>query len=259
VSRLLVEVNATGQTTARPRLSWLAREPVRTLFVQEKAAWSYERAANAPQRIAPLPELPTALAGFNVRLVLSGTLTHQLVVSDPALPIQDTEAMLAWARHQFVHYHGPAAQRWPLAAWQNRAQRGVSAAHGIDLDALLRAAESQRVHLRAVQPWWAVALQAATLEAPTLALAERAELWLVEGPQVTRLVCGSGRLLQIERHWLEQANVTALGALVADHGGDTTARWLLGYGIDETGIGELPLRRLGSLGADHPLARWVGS
>jgi hypothetical protein len=228
------------------------------LFLQADTAWSFVRGDDSARQFAPRSDWLAAHADRSVRVVLSGTLTHQIVVSDPALPIEDTQSLLSWARHQFVHYHGPSAERWTLAPWVTRSQRGASAAHGIDLDALVRVAEAQRVRVRAVQPWWAVALQAATVEAPTLALAPEAELWLVEAMHVTRVVCHAGRIEKIEQHWLERADAAELATLMRSCGSGVRARWVLGYGLEANGLETLPARRLGRLDASHPAPRWLG-
>lgn len=260
MSLSLADPKASASKTAlSPLRRWLgAREPTRTVFLSADAAWSGARGEAEAQRFGGHADWLAAHADGNVRLVLSGTLTHQLVVTDPTLPLEDNETLLAWARHQFVHYHGPAAEHWVLAPWLTQSQRGASAAHGVDLDTLLRNAEAQRVRLRAVQPWWAVALQAATLEAPTLALAERAELWLVEGAHVTRVRCTAGRLAQVEQHWLERADTRALAVLLAALGADGPPPWVLGYGLVDAATDGLPARCLGTLGGEHPAPRWLG-
>lgn len=250
-----------GSVTAGKRRWWpsIARDPVLTLFLQEQAAWGYGPGDDAGRRFGSSDAWLDDHAGCKVRLVLSTALTHQLVVSDPALPLDDVDALLAWARHQFVHYHGAAAQNWPLSAWLSGGQRGASAAHGLDLDALVRRAGGQGVQVRSVQPWWAVALQAATLEAPTLALADPAELWIVEGRRVMRLRCGSGRVRQIEQHWLAHAEPAALAALIAGAGIAPQSSWLLGYGIAPGAAEVHGLRCLGTLHDDHPAPRWLGA
>lgn len=230
-----------------------------TLFVTEGRLWCY--AGSGAQAVAS-PGIEPWLAanpGANARIVLSGALTHQLVVSDPSLPVSDAEALLAWARHQFVHYHGPAAQRWPLSVWLSAGQRGASAAYGLDLDAVLRLAGEGGVRVRAVQPWWAVALQAATREAPNLALADRAELWIVEGQRVTRVLCGQGRVRQIEQHWLASASKAALAACLAECEVPPHTTWVLGYGLQPGEHGPLGARLLGELQAEYPAPAWLGT
>lgn len=261
MSRSLLESKA-SETGPSPLRRWLrvaGREPVRTVFLQSARAWSYERGRELAQCFEPAGEWLAAHAGGNVRLVLSGALTHQLVVSDPMLPIESSEALLEWARHQFVHYHGPAAQQWTLSSWADGQRRCASAAHGIDLDSLVRQAVAHDVRVRAAQPWWAVALQAATHAAPTLALAERAELWLVEGRQVTRVVCGQGRVLQIDQHWLARADSLALAGLMRECGPLCQSSWVLGYGLVDSDENALGVRCLGLLSGEHPAARWLGA
>lgn len=260
MSRSLPETNPSDAARPPLRRWWplAGRDPVRTLFLQSGKTWSYERGSEQARCFEPAGDWLSAHADGNVRLVLSGALTCQMVVSDPLLPSESSEALLEWARHQFVHYHGPAAQRWTLSTWADGPRRCASAAHGIDLDALERAASAHGVRVRAAQPWWAVALQSATREAPTLALAERAELWLVEGTQVTRVVCGQGRVLQIDQHWLERADVRALADLMRGCGSACQASWVLGYGLADSGDEALGVRRLGTLSGERPAARWLG-
>lgn len=234
------------------------RPPACTLFVTEASVWSYAGGDAQAETSPGLEPWLAANPGSNARIVLSGALTHQLVVSDPSLPIADAEALLAWARHQFVHYHGPDAQRWPLSVWLSAGQRGASAAHGIDLDAVLRSAADRGVRVRAVQPWWAVALQAATLEAPTLALADRAELWIVEGQRITRVMCGQGRVRQIEQHWISSASKVALAARLAECEVPPQTTWVLGYGLQPGEHGPLAARLLGELQVEHPAPAWLG-
>ncbi|WP_341893281.1 hypothetical protein [Variovorax sp. YR752] len=244
-----------------PRRRWFptAREPVLTLFLQEHAAWGYAPGDQTARRYASSDAWLLDHAGCRLRLVLSTALTHQLVVNDPALPLEDMEALLAWARHQFVHYHGAAAQHWPVSAWLNGEQRGASAVHGIDLDALVRRAGASGVQVRSVQPWWAVALQAATLQAPTLALAEAAELWIVEGARVTRVRCGRGRVRQIEQHWLVQPEPAELATLIAGAGVPAQSCWLLGYGLRPGDVDVHGVRVLGALHEEHPAPHWLGA
>lgn len=246
---------------ARRRRWWpsAAREPVLTLFLQGHAAWAYGPGDEAGRRYASSDAWLVDHAGCKVRLVLSTALTHQLVANDPALPLEDIEALLAWARHQFVHYHGAAAQQWPLSAWLNGEQRGASAVHGIDLDALVRRAGASGVRVRSVQPWWAVALQTATLQAPALAVADPAELWIVEGARATRVRCGRGRVRQIEQHWLAQPEPAELAALMTGAGVPPRSCWVLGYGLRPGDVAVPGVRVLGVLHEEHPAPHWLGA
>ncbi|MDE2081235.1 MAG: hypothetical protein KGI90_07775 [Burkholderiales bacterium] len=229
------------------------------VFLQPDAAWRYGGPEAIPERIMPVSDWAATLAGSSVRLVLSGALTQQILVEDPATPLADEEAVRGWGRHQFIHYHGRPAEQWALAAWHDASQRGVAAVSGIDLGALRREAEQHRIVLRAIQPWWAVALHAAGAEVPALMLAPAAELWLVEGAQVTRLRSGLGRLTGIEQHWLDRADVRALADLLGSLQVDGAQAWVHGYGLDENGVEALPARRLGSLSGSRPAPRWLGT
>lgn len=235
-----------------------ARAPLRTVFLQADAAWSYAAADDAaPHRFEPATLWVAAHADERVRLVLSGALTHQLVVNDAALPLADADAVVAWARHQFVHYHGAAAQHWAIAPWHQAGQRGASASHGLDVAATLRAAQEHAVKVQAVQPWWAMALRAATRDAPGLTVQGRAELWLVEALQATRVVCVAGRVASIEQHWLAAADEAALAAALATVGSDAATAHVLGYGLAPTAGRGLAAQRLGGLCDAWPAARWV--
>lgn len=248
-------------TAANGRRWWppVSRAPVLTLFLQEQSAWGYGPGDEAGRRFGSGDAWLDDHAGCRVRLVLSGALTHQLVVGDESLPLDDDESLLAWARHQFVHYHGAGAQHWPLSVWRTGRQRGASAVHGIDLDRLVRRAGAAGVQLRSVQPWWALALQAATRETPAFAQADAAELWVVEGCRVLRLRCGGGRLTQFEQHWLAQPEPAALAALIAGAGGAAQGSWVLGYGLAAGPLDVPGLHRLGVLYDDHPAPRWLGA
>ncbi len=258
MSRSTADPHPTSAPEAARRRRWsLPRAAVRTVFLQPEAAWSYGADDEAPQRIEPAADWPAHHAGANVRLVLGGALTHQLVLTDASLPIDDPDALVKWARHQFVHYHGKAAQAWPLAPWMAPGQRGVSAAHGVDLEATRRDLAEHGVHLRAMQPWWAVALQAATRTTPTLALAAHAELWLIEGGLVTRVLCASGAVVGVEPHWLERRDAAALATLIARLCSSDRAPWVLGYGLASDGVHALAARRLGHLGGESPTQQWL--
>jgi hypothetical protein len=248
---------ATGLARQVSRLLRRGHGPASTLFVQPDAAWAWPADGGPARRFAQAGDALAAHPGGSVRVVLSGLLTHQLVAPDPSLPLADAQAVMAWARHQVVHYHGAAAQAWAIAPWHHGTQRGAAALHGVDLPALTDAAARHDVRLRAVQPWWTVALHALTRESPTVALAERAELWLIEGLHATRVLCAAGTVLDIEQHWLERADPAALLALLASRAAPAPACWLLGYGL----LGDAPMppsvRCPASLAGEHPAARWL--
>jgi hypothetical protein len=140
--------------------------------------------------------------GTAVELVVSARALHELVV-EPGLPLADLDAVQAYAQQQFAHYFGAAAQRFAIAPWKLGDAAGASALHGLDLAAL----RSERVHVAAVRPVWAV--------------------WLASLPAGTR--AGSGRAVWHEGEvavviQLDRGRVTALQPrrinALADLGGD---------------------------------------
>lgn len=140
--------------------------------------------------------------GTAVELVVSARALHELVV-EPGLPLADLDAVQAYAQQQFAHYFGAAAQRFAIAPWQLGDAAGASALHGLDLAAL----RSERVHVAAVRPAWAV--------------------WLASLPAATR--AGSGRavwhegdvavVIQLDRGRVTGLQSRRVGTL-ADLGGE---------------------------------------
>lgn len=92
-----------------------------------------------------------AHAGTRVALLAGADRMHSLRVSDD-LPLADDDALLGYARLQFTHYFGPAAQSWPLAAWP----RGVCAWTEGDLATLQATAAAHRVRITSLRPTWAL-------------------------------------------------------------------------------------------------------
>ncbi|MFG6414200.1 hypothetical protein ACG02S_09845 [Roseateles sp. DC23W] len=140
--------------------------------------------------------------GSAVELVVSARALHELAV-EPGLPLADLDAVQAYAQQQFAHYFGATAQRFAIAPWKSGDAAGASALHGMDLAAL----RSERVHVAAVRPAWAV--------------------WLASLPAATR--AGSGRAVWHEGEvavvvQLDRGRVTALQSrrvnTLADLGGD---------------------------------------
>lgn len=236
-----------------------ARAPARTVLLQAAQAWSYAPDAFSPIAFVDFEAWCAAHAGSSVRVVLSSALTHQLV-ADPQLPLEDSEAVLAWARHQFVHYHGAAAQRWALAPWCDGPQRGAIALHALELDTLLQSAARHRVGIRAIEPWWSVALRVATRRAPVLASGEPAELWLVEGVRLTRVLCADRRVQGVEQRWLDAADEPALARLIAELCDPEHPPWVLGCGLASDAARPLVAARvLGGLEAGCPAPEWVAA
>lgn len=133
--------------------------------------------------------------GTALDVVVSARLLHELVC-EPGLPLADDAALQAYARQQFAHYFGAAAQRWPLATWTFNEQRGASALHGLDWAALSAAAETGGVHLKRVRPAWAAALHTLAAEEPVWRHAPLATLAWVEGLTLTLVQPNAGTVRQ---------------------------------------------------------------
>jgi hypothetical protein len=232
------------------------RREVHTLFVQPDAVWQLGQ-GRQPQAYASVSEWCRANAGEALRVVVSGHLMHHLCANDAALPLHRAEDVASWARHQWLHYHGAVAQQWPLAVWCEGSERGASALHGLDLPALQQAAQAHQVSLRAVDPWWSVALRAVAAQRPAWGQGERAALWLVEGALCTVVEVAGGRLQGLRTRWLEEASPAGLGRLLAGEGegeGLLPGDWVLGYGLQGSQALAEPLRlaTLGRLDGLHP-------
>ncbi len=251
------------------------RSAVHTLFVQAGgvSAWGPAARAEAGASHAhstlhmSAAEWCAAHPGQAANVVVSGHLLFSLHV-DAALRLADATALRTYAQQQFSHYHGTPAQAWPLAVWPGAHQRVACALHGIDLPALRAHAEAHDVHLRCMLPAWAVALQSARHQVPTLARA-RCAVVLVEGTLVTWMALHGGALVGLRERFLDTPTTAALAALLADLTAEFSPLGLLeqqpvvlGYGltdalatrIDETA---LPFQTLGSLADATPARHWV--
>ena len=166
--------------------------------------------------------------GAPARLCVSAHLLHGLVV-DPTLALglalADDTALRGYARQQFSHYHGDAAQGWPLATWalgsgSTRSTRsnlslGACALHSLDLDALRASAARHGVRLRSVAPVALAGLASLTRQQPSFAHAGRRALALVEGRLLTWLLVDGGRIVGWQQRFLEAPNSAALAQLLA--------------------------------------------
>lgn len=241
------------------------------LFVEEQQVWHWEarRAAAGPAKsdkvVTVTPRRFDSVsawcgehAGTDARLVLSGRLTHHVVIQDQALPLHDELEIGGYARHQLVHYHGGAAQHWPLAVWNDGLQRGTCALHGLDLSALMHEAARCGVRLRCIEPAWAAALRFALRRDPSLADPARAAVALVEGTHVGWLVCERGVLISIRQRVLDAPTQAALAALLDDlrhEDGELPSVHVLGFGIAADALPGTHL--LGTLRATHPALEWL--
>lgn len=193
--------------------------------------------------------------GAACTLWLSGALLHELVC-DPALPLPDEAALLAYAAPLFVHYHGPAASDWALAPWRAGGEKGVSALHGVALTALQADARAAGVHVRAVRPWWSRLLPLALRQQPALAAAASARLLIVEGRHVTSIGLSQGDVVTLQQRLLAHTGASALAALIDEQpaGGPCAA---LGHGFDAA-AGSLPgLSLIEPLDRPSPPPLWL--
>jgi len=152
-----------------------------------------------------------AHAGARVALLAGPDRMHSLLVPED-LPLADDDALLGYARLQFTHYFGPAAQQWPLAAWP----RGACA-WADDLGALQAVAAAHRVRIVSLRPSW------------TMAPADDGDTAVIDGDMLTLLRWRQGRLVELQqRHAddellqeLQGARITHGKDLLADPGGQT--------------------------------------
>lgn len=183
---------------------------------------------------------------------IAGTELHQLVCA-AGVPLAGPAAVAAYARQLFTHYHGMAAQAWPLATWHGPAGRGASVAQGPRVDEWLAAVPG-----RGLRPVWMAALRWAMRQAPELAGRAEARLLLVEGALTTSITLRRGRCADVRTARLPNPTASALvQALQAERSRSSAYDAVLGYGL----AGELPrldgTRVLGSLTAAGPPAEWL--
>lgn len=254
------------------------RAPQRSVCLQAGGVLSWDvakRAAGEPPATARLAEFDhfdawcTANEGCDARLFVSGHLLHSLWI-DPALKLADEEAVRAYARQQFAHYHGAPARQWPLAVWAEGAQAGACALHALDLDALRASAARHGVRLRSVAPLWSAGLGSLTARVPAFADAGPRALALVEGTLVTWLLADAGRVLALQQRFLDAPQVEALAALLgrltAEGGLMVDLPVVVGWGLHDAETSAEPSTELtsrlrahvvGSLAGSGPAADWV--
>ena len=268
-------------------LSW--RGPPHALWLGRNGLWDYGarpgwRRPAAPALTVPTPDAVTPLAvtplvrtppapvphasfdawcqahpGAACELAVSSWLVHELLL-DAALPLADDPARLVYARGLLQHYHGDEAAEWPLAAWQVAGRHGVSALHGLRLTALQHSARQAGVALRAVRPWWSLALALARpLVMPTAlaASASPAALWrllVVDGSLVTQIDLVHGTLDRLQNRFLDAAEGPALQALVDD--APALACHALGHGLVAPVVLPQGLVALAPLDGPAPAALW---
>jgi hypothetical protein len=124
-----------------------------------------------------------AHAGARVELLVGAECLHSLLV--PAdLPLADEAALLGYARLQFTHYFGPAAQQWPLAAWDG----GACALTDSELQ---NTATAHRVRITSLRPSW------------TLAPVQEGDTALIDGAMLTWLRRREGRLVDLQQRHVD--------------------------------------------------------
>ena len=250
MSRSQTEV-LTAMNDGAPSIGWAARamQQVRrvtrssaahTLFLHSDGvcAWAPTARADLASEVnAPIRTTLDAWCkshpGQAADVVVSGRLLFNLHV-DARLPLSDSTALRAYAMQQFGHYHGTAAQTWPLALWSEASQRVACALHSLDLPALRAQAKTHDVHLRSMLPAWSLALGAAVREVPDLCHG-RSAVALVEGTLVTWMVLERGALAGLHERHLDAATSDCLVALThelcVELGPFDALPVVLGYGL----------------------------
>ncbi|MEJ6005727.1 hypothetical protein WG899_09225 [Paucibacter sp. AS339] len=243
-------------TLARPGLlsRWVQRfhawqracaMPVASLYWGEAGLWSFnhegDTIAQASGRSWPdFESWCAAHPGQQLRIWVGGAWVHN--VSVPAdMPLADAQAVKAYARLQFVHYFGAAAQDWPLALWQAGSGPAAGQRHavalqeqgGLSLAALSHTARAHRVRILSLRPAWSHALAIAATLDQAWAKAECSGLALLEGRMLSWLRLSKGQLVEVQQRYLDQADGHELQTLMQGLQPDTGsshAPKLMGWG-----------------------------
>jgi hypothetical protein len=235
------------------------------LYLNHGGLWHFASGGGAPVHHASFAAWCVRHPGARADLVLAGALTHHLAVNDAALPLVDEADVADYARQQFVHYHGSAAQDWPLAVWADGSLYVACALHGLDLATLRADAAQHGVHIRRVQPGWAVALRVALRDDPAWAARPRQALMLVDGTYASWVVCARGRVERIHARRLPAARAGDMAALMNElQQGDAVepaATLAIACGLldrDERMAGA-GLRASGRFDSPQPAREWVAA
>lgn len=252
---------------ASPQLLWLGPHGLWDLGPASPA----RRLASGVERSgwhAGFAQWCSAHPGAGCRLLLSAHLLHELLLDGNAEPA-GTAARLDQARALLLHYHGEAARNWPLAAWRAAGREGISALHGLSLQALRQTAQDHEVSLQTVRPWWSEALALAVQKAPRLMAERSARLLVVDATLVTQIDLAGGRLAALQQRRLGMPTPQALAALQASLPAVTCSH-AMGHGLIAD-LGQSPasmqqalasLQPLGPMDAQHPqlpLSRPLGA
>jgi Tfp pilus assembly protein PilN len=139
--------------------------------------------------------------GAQIDLFAGAQRLHTLLA--PAdLPLANRDALLGWARLQFSHYFGPAAQAWPMTSWVRGSERGVCALAEPDGLARLQAtATEHRVRIRSLRPSW------------TLAPHDTARCAVLDGDMLTLLERQNGCLVGLQQQLTTPHLLTEMGEM----------------------------------------------
>ena len=150
-----------------------------------------------------------AHAGARVALLAGPDRMHSLLVPED-LPVADEAALLGYARLQFTHYFGPAAQQWPLAAWP----RGACAWADGDLAALQSMAAAQRVRIVSLRPSWTLA---------STGDGSDGDMAILDGGMLTWLRRRGGRLVELQQRHVDDELLRELHGAQVVHAKDLLA------------------------------------
>ncbi|MEF8700891.1 MAG: hypothetical protein V5B32_12545 [Candidatus Accumulibacter sp. UW26] len=238
------------------RTRWAAP---RRLFLRRNGVCDYGPAvaSGLPVHYASFDAWCAAQPGCAAEVLVAGDLLHDLIV-DASLPLTGEGEIATYARQLFTHYHGAAAQRWGIAPWQSGATRGACALHGVEAAVLQAQAAAHGVYLRALRPWWSVALAQVARAEPVWAAAPHAALALVEGALVTWIEVDGGVCVAIRHLRLERADGDSLVEALAAVGAVERAVIVIGYGGEGSGVEATGVCCMGALEGVDVDARWVG-
>ncbi|MDM4767021.1 hypothetical protein [Pelomonas sp. SE-A7] len=201
---------------SRSKTDWLSiaawRQRLQARFARSQQLWLQEDGQVRrldEGTVEPWQDWLAGHAGSAIELIVPAALQHQLVC-ETGLPLNDEPAVAAYARQQFGHYFGAAAQRWAIAPWRSGERSGAVALQGVDAEALQASSHAARVELRAIRPAWSAALPALVAEHEDWMQAERAALAWVEGPLLVWARFEQGQCVELRHLRLREATVEAL-------------------------------------------------
>jgi len=269
------------RTPARPisrRAPWPAwmrwPRPAHTVLVDATGLWVWPAGGGSAQRQESLAAWLSAHPGERLRVRVGTELLRHLVIGDDAPPLPDDASRAAYARHQFVHHHGSAAQDWPLALWSYGAEHGAVALQGLDLASLRAEALRQRVRWLDLRPWWACMRADAALRVPELHRLPEAGLVVVEPRRACCLRLRRGRLVSLQARPIESTTWAGLAEMLREDAIESAAgraaepppTWVAGYGLGGLGGVGGPdagrpdwLRPLGNVTQQLPSFEGVGT